>query len=87
MALLPWKRLKHKLFGVNHQGVFSVDPKSGEVCFGYIAVTVTTGSKLINSVLILSFQILFLHRFSDIHDGRGGDGIIHLVSSASNGSK
>ena len=34
MALLPWKRLKHRLFGVNHQGVFSVDPKSGKVCFG-----------------------------------------------------
>ena len=28
---LPWKKVKHRILGVNHQGLIEVDPKTGEV--------------------------------------------------------
>jgi len=31
VSVLPWKRVKHRKFGINHQGVMSVNPKTGKV--------------------------------------------------------
>ena len=35
VSVLPWKRVKHRKFGINHQGVMSVNPKTGKVRISY----------------------------------------------------